>query len=162
MFLVSCSCQCQPGLTETHYPPSQESLSGQSCVSAGCRGAFYCVQSFGRLEFWEGLFKMELFTFISPTTFSIRSGRLLSAHISIILVSHRRWNSLQSTIWMWIHPTLHSFLFACVSRRSPAHTHSCFSLCTFPKHALVFMKRCYFGVFAWSNKRQNSAVQSLF
>lgn len=125
--------------------------------------AFYCAESFGRVEFLESLF-YGAFDFHSPhvfgkkTTFPIRPGRLLSAHISIILVSHTRWDPLLA-IWVRIHPALRSFfLFARVSPPAMAHVHSPPPLppylYTFPVHTLVFMKRCYFSVFVRSNKPQ--------
>lgn len=94
---------------------------------AVCTEGFFIVWShLGGLNFFYGAFHFHSpHVFGKKTTFSISPGRLLSAHISIIPVSRRRWNSLPA-IWMRIHPAQHSFLFARVSPAALVHMHACF------------------------------------
>lgn len=135
------------------------------------RGFLLCGVIWEGWIFREAFFFYGAFHFHSPhvfrkkKTFSIRPGRLLSAHISIILVSHRRWNS-QSAIWMRIHPALALISFClCVSACSGAHALMCPPFCTPSPYTHWYSWSGVISVYlceATNPKRQNSAVQSTF
>lgn len=159
------SCRCQTGLTETHYPPSQELLSGQSCIFRwlpGYRGGFYCVESFGRVEFLERLFFfIELFTFIFFPLCVWKENNIFYKTGQVI-VSPNQHHPGEPQEMEFSAGNLD--VDPCNAAVISFSLCVCLCLCTcthvsprsvhLPIHTLVFMERCYFGVFVWSNKPQ--------